>query len=128
MKSDWFQIVQPKSVANIMYIAAVFPLRIFGPSQNDPKWIHFTRWKSDYGEVCVATFLVNSLKTLFLICNSHIAVRQIADPLRQNRVIEAIISLSVLVCPNPEWYSRQVLIDILCRMDEWFTNYITNNQ
>ncbi len=43
----------------------------------------------DYGKVCVATFLVNSLKTLFLICNSHITVHQIADPLRQNRVIEA---------------------------------------
>ncbi len=33
-------------------------------------------------------FLVNNLKTLFLICSSHIAVRRIGNPLRQNRVIE----------------------------------------
>ena len=73
--------------------SAVFSLRIFEPSQNDPKWIDLTRWKGDYDgknqEVCVANFLVNSLKTLFLICNRHIAVHQIANPLRQNRVIEA---------------------------------------
>ncbi len=63
------------------------------------KRIDLTPSKSDYGEdhiegslweVCVEQyFLVNNLQTLFLICNSDIAVCQIGNPLCQNNVIEA---------------------------------------
>ncbi len=74
---------------SIRGLEAVFPLRIFGSSQNDKKWIYLTRlkvtrWRRPHCRLAVGGlccyFLVNNLKTLFLIYNSHIAVRQIDNP------------------------------------------------